>query len=240
MNFREVRRTKDKVRKGLGPVAALFALVLLGGCDWLFDLDTTPPTCYITSPADSAAVNGIVPMAASATDSGGVQRVDFYVDGGWVGSADAAPYSVSWDASGLAEQSWHALSCVAYDLAGNKGESDTIAVRIASAGQTSVFHGELSVPAQGRASVSFDAKVGDTLAGDVQVALGSPLSKFLWLDRDNYQKFTANQAYTALFQQENFSQLSLRQAVASEGKFYLVFVNGAGAVVKCWARFVLE
>jgi len=229
-----------RTRRVLAVVAGLVAFTVFAGCEWLLGLDTTPPTCQITSPNDSAMVNGVVPIAATAFDSVGVERVEFYADGLLAGTDSTEPYSGSWDASGLAEQSWHSLSCVAYDLAQNKGYSDTVAVEIAGIGQTSIYHGELNVAAHGREAVSFDARVGDTLAGDAQVVSGGALSKFLWLDRDNYQKYVANQAYTALFQRDNFSQMSMRQAVASAGKFYIVFLNSGNSTVKCWARFVLE
>jgi hypothetical protein len=209
-------------------------------CDWLLGLDTTPPDCQMTSPADSSSVGGVVPLAAIATDSTGVQRVEFYADGSLVGTDSTTPYSASWDASGLAEHTWHSLSCMATDFDGNRGYSDTISVQIAAVGQTSVFHGELDVPARGRKSVWFNAQAGDTLAGDALVVAGGTLSSFLWLDQDNYQKYIANQSYTALFQQDNFSQMSMRQAVAAADKFYLVFVNAGNVAVTCWARFVLE
>jgi len=222
------------------PLVALAALVLSARCDWLLNMDVTAPTCAITSPADSSAVNGVVAIAATATDSSGVDHVTFHADGTVVGTDTTSPYSATWDASGLAEGTWHSLYCTAHDLAGNKGYSDTIAVEIAGVGQTGVFHGELEVPARGRKSVWFNAQVGDTLAGDALVVSGGTLSSFLWLDQDNYQKYIANESYTALFQQDNFSQMSMRQTVAAADKFYLVFVNAGNAVVTCWARFVLE
>ncbi len=85
-----------------------------------------------------------------------------------------------------------------------------------------------------------NAHVGDTLAGDVQVVSGGTLSSFLWMDSDNYQKYTANEPYTALFKQENFSQMSMRQGVTSADRFYIVFANAGNSTVECWARFVLE
>jgi len=219
---------------------ALAAMAAFAGCDWLLGFDTTPPTCQVVSPPDSAAVSGSVPIAATASDSVGVEWVEFYADGALVGVDSATPYSSSWDASALAEGTWHALSCIAYDLAQNRGYSDTIAVVIAAAGQRSVYHGELSIAAGGREAVQFDAQDGDTLAGDAQVVAGGSLSSLLWLNNANYQKYLANQAYTALFRQDGFQQLSMRRPVASGGSYFLVFVNSGGSVVKCWARFVLE
>jgi hypothetical protein len=221
-------------------LAAFAGLVAFAGCDWLLGQDTTPPTCQITSPADSASVNGVVTMAATATDSVGVERVEFYADGTLVGTDSFTPYSASWDASALAEGSWHSLSCIAYDAAQNKGYSDTTAVVLAASGQTSAYHGELHVAAGSRDAVWFNAHVGDTLAGDVQVVSGGTLSTFMWLDHDNYQKYVANKSYTALFQRDTFSQMTMQQVVPSAGTFYIVFVNNASAAVTCWARFVLE
>jgi hypothetical protein len=218
-------------------------LAVIAGCDLLNILlgtDKTPPTCQITSPADSGLVNGLVSIAATATDSIGVERVEFYADGTLVGTDSSSPYAGSWDASGQAERSWHSLSCIAYDAAQNKGYSDTVAVEIVGVGQTSVYHGELDVAGHGQEAVQFDAQAGDTLAGDVQVASGGALSSFMWLDDDNYQKYIGGQAYTALFQRDAFAQMSLRQAVPAAGSYYLLFVNAGNAVVKCWARFVLE
>ena len=224
-------------------VAILASCVVLGGvvgCDWLLGLDTTPPTCAITSPADSAAVNGAVQIAATASDSVGVERVVFYADGAIVGTDSFLPYSASWDVSALAEGSWHSLSCVAHDLDQNKGHSDTVAVVIGALGPKSVYHGEFEVAARGRDTAWFNARAGDTLIGEVLVVSGGTLSSFLWLDSDNYQKYRANQSYTALFEQDDFSQMSMRQGVTSAGKLYLVFANAGNSVVKCWARFVLE
>ncbi len=224
-------------------LAGLAAVALFAGCDLLNMLigsDTTPPTCQISSPADSSLVNGLVSIAATATDSIGVERVEFYADGTLVGTDSSVPYAGSWDASGQAERTWHTLSCIAYDAAQNKGYSDTVAVEIVGVGQTSVYHGELDVAARSREAVQFDAEAGDTLAGDAQVASGSALSSFMWLDNANFQKFVAGQAYTALFQRDNFAQMSMRQAVPAAGGYYIVFVNAGNAIVKCWARFVLE
>jgi hypothetical protein len=221
-------------------VLSAAALMLVAGCDWLFSLDKVPPECRMTSPADSAAVNGVVNIQATATDSVGVDRVEFYVDGGPVATDSFSPYSASWDASGQAEGTWHTLSCIAYDLAQNKGYSDTVSVQIQGIGQTSVYHGELTVQPGHWTSVEFDALAGDTLTGDIQVVTGGALSSFMWLDEVNYDEFRANRAYTAVFERDNFTQMSMSQAVTAPGEFHLVFVNTGSGSVKCWARFVLE
>lgn len=243
MSFRKRLSPESGRRRALRlalSAAGLAALALVAGCDWLLSLDTTPPTCVITAPADSGLVNGTVLVEAAASDSFGVGRVQFFADDQMVAEDSSAPYSGTWNASGLPERSWHRLYCVAHDLAGNKGYSDTISVEIVGVGQQSVFHGELQLSANTYQSVDFDATAGDTLAGDVLVTEGGTLSTFLWLDQANYQKFVANQAFTALFQRDNSAQVSLRQPVAAAGKYYLVFLNRNSGAIVCWARFVLE
>jgi hypothetical protein len=234
------QRSELRTRQIVVILAASAALGVFAGCEWLLGLDTTPPSCQIASPVDSSSVNGNVIMAATAFDSIGVERVEFYADGSLVGTDSSSPYSGSWDASALAEGSWHGLSCVAYDAAQNKGYSDTVSVEIGAVGQKSVYHGELDVQPHAREQVHFVVQAGDTLAGDVQVVTGGTLSSFMWLDQDNYQKFAANQSYTEIYRADNITQASVAPMVISAGTYYLVFVNNANAAVKCWARFVLE
>jgi hypothetical protein len=199
-----------------------------------------PPTCRITSPVDSAQVSGTVPIQVSATDSVGVVSVEFFADAASVAARTDSPYTATWNAEGQTEGSWHQLYCVAEDLAGNKGYSDTVRVQIAAAGQRSVYHGELTVQ-QGRyQSVQFEAVSGDTLSGDVRVSAGGTLSTFAWLDSVQHVEFKAGRAYTALFSRSDFAQLSMSEAVVRTGTYFLVFANGSTGTRVCWARFVLE
>jgi len=235
------RRQPGPGTSGLVLVLAVVAAGLLGsGCDLLFNQDKTPPTCWITSPADSSIVSGVVALQAGAADNVAVDRVEFYADGSLVGTATTQPYTVSWNTTGLPEESWHSLCCIAFDLSGNKGYSDTVAVKLTLAGQRSVYHGQVSVSAGSYVAVEFFGSAGDTLAGDVLVLSGARLSTFAWLDRSNYALFAAGHPYQALFRQDNASELSLRQAVAASDTFHLVFANTSTGTRTCWVRFVLE
>ena len=49
--------------------------------------DTTPPTVALTAPADGATVSGTVQLTASASDTVGVQRVEFYQGSTLIGTA---------------------------------------------------------------------------------------------------------------------------------------------------------
>ena len=58
--------------------------------------DTTPPTVSIASPT-SGNVSVTTTISANASDNVGVTRVDFYINGAFVGSDSAAPYQYSWN-----------------------------------------------------------------------------------------------------------------------------------------------
>jgi hypothetical protein len=80
--------------------------------------DVVPPTVSITSPAANADVSGTITVTAAAQDAGGLDRVQFKVDGTDIGAADrTAPYSVPW-ASIDVTNGTHTLTAVAVDRAG--------------------------------------------------------------------------------------------------------------------------
>lgn len=93
--------------------------------------DTTKPTSSISAPLGSATVSGQVAVNASASDNVGVARVELKVNGTVVAVDSAAPYSFSWDSTGVANGMAN-LVAVAYDAAGNAGSSSTVAVNVAN------------------------------------------------------------------------------------------------------------
>ncbi len=236
----EVRLRQPLLSEVLAAAFAVTGLGLVTGCDLLRLRDNSPPTCRIISPADSAQVSGLVPIQAYAFDSVGVVKVEFLVNAAVIATKTDSPYTVTWNTEGLAERSWHELSCIAYDLAGNKGFSDTISVQIAVQGQRSIYHGSIEVQPGRYRSVPFEARSGDTLSGSVRVSSDGTLSTFAWLDSAQYAEFRAGRAYTALFSRTGFVEFSMRQAVVQTGQYYLVFANSSTGTKTCWVRFVLE
>ncbi len=210
-----------------------------GGCDWLLGLDKEPPTCRWRSPADSSYVSGTVLLQVDAVDSIGVAAVDFYADGSLAGTDSMQPFSAVWDAGSLPDRSWHRLWAVATDLAGNQGYSDTLAVQVLKGGQRSIYHGTIEVPTGSYQSTRFDAQAGDTLAGDLRVQSGN-LSRFIWLDAANFQRFQDSQSYTPIYEVAAVSEHSVRQAVPAAGQQYVVFLNTEGSNRIVWVRFTLE
>jgi RHS repeat-associated protein len=85
-----------------------------------YEEDITPPT--VTIPALGTLTGNQVTISATATDTGsGVDRVEFLVDGGVVGTATSAPYSITIDSAKYPDGA-HVVSARAYDRAGNMGE----------------------------------------------------------------------------------------------------------------------
>ena len=93
--------------------------------------DLTAPEVAVGAPSDGATVSGTTVVSVTASDNLAVTRVELLIDG-TVLSADAtAPYSFTWDTTKLAD-GWKTLSAIAYDAAGNAGQSDVIMVQVSN------------------------------------------------------------------------------------------------------------
>src|SRR5205807_1972347 len=99
----------------------------------------TSPTVAITAPASSAAVSGTTTVSANAAGNGGIEGVQFTLDGANLGAEiPTAPYNASWNSTSVANGT-HTLIAVARDAAGNTAASAPISVTVSnqSAGQCS-------------------------------------------------------------------------------------------------------
>jgi uncharacterized protein (TIGR03118 family) len=107
------------------------------------DVGATPPTLNaapvvaITAPVTSSggyggggtSLQGTVAVTATATDSVGIAKVQFFANGASIGTTTAAPYTVQWNTKTVANGSV-ALTATATDIDGNVGTSlaDTVTV----------------------------------------------------------------------------------------------------------------
>lgn len=90
--------------------------------------DTQAPSVSIASPT-GGRVSGVVPVDVNYSDNVGVTRADFYVNGQLAASDSLAPFAFAWDTAGKADGSY-TLSVQAYDAAGNRGTSPSVAVTV--------------------------------------------------------------------------------------------------------------
>ena len=94
--------------------------------------DTSGPTTSITEPGHNTLHEpGTVTIEASASDPGGVLKVEFYVDNVLKATDTSAPYSWFW-ADGT--RGWHELKVRAFDNCGNSRWSQTIDVELGPTG----------------------------------------------------------------------------------------------------------
>ncbi|PRY90888.1 Ig-like domain-containing protein, partial [Mongoliibacter ruber] len=92
--------------------------------------DNTLPEVSITSPANGSeyAIGEAVTITADATDAdGAITKVDFYVNGGLIGSDNTAPYTINWNA---AEAGNFELTAVATDDRNGKTTSASVTVTV--------------------------------------------------------------------------------------------------------------
>lgn len=138
-----------KWRKGSSAAAFLFIIALLAieGGIYLYikDLktrkvvgpievvtpaeDTTPPMVAILSPSGGSTVARMVTISATAFDTNGVARVDFFKNGTYFSSDNTVPFSVFWNAS-LEPKGLFVWSAKAYDGSGNVGTSAFVSLSV--------------------------------------------------------------------------------------------------------------
>ncbi|MGC4050554.1 MAG: DUF4082 domain-containing protein [Paludibaculum sp.] len=99
--------------------------------------DSLAPTASITAPASQATVSGSITVSASASDSVGVAKVEFYVDSVLKSTITTAPYSWTFDTTQVTNGS-HSLQVKAYDAAGNIGTSVAVAITVSNATPASI------------------------------------------------------------------------------------------------------
>ncbi len=93
------------------------------------DEDNAAPTVSIASPAQNSALSGAVAVSVNATDNVGVTLVETCLDGQLMGSANQPPYEWTWDTKQSADGE-HFIQALAYDEAGNVGESPVVFVTV--------------------------------------------------------------------------------------------------------------
>jgi thermitase len=129
--------------------------------------DTQAPSVAISTPT-GGSVSGIVPVSVTASDNIGVTHVDLLVNGMVLASDTTAPYSFSWDSSGLAGTT-ASLVARAYDAAGNVGASTPLGVTVTTPRATDTTPPAVSITVPSGGSVSGVVTVNVSASDDVGV-----------------------------------------------------------------------
>jgi hypothetical protein len=119
--------------------------------------DTTPPTVSIASPT-SGNVSGTVTISANASDNIGVNRVDFYVNGKYIGADATTPFQASWNTT-TSPNGTATLYAKAFDAQGNLSQSATVTVNVSNGSS------DTTPP-----TVSISSPTGGNVSGTVTVS----------------------------------------------------------------------
>jgi subtilisin family serine protease len=124
-----VNGTANKVTSaGTGsPNVLLYSMFIGGGTPG----DTTAPTTSVTAPTAGATLSGTASVSADASDNVGVSKVDFFAGATLIGTDTTAPYSISWNTTGVANGTY-SITSKAYDAAGNVGTSGAVSVTVSN------------------------------------------------------------------------------------------------------------
>jgi chitinase len=93
--------------------------------------DTTAPMVSITAPANNSTISGTTTITATASDTVGVTKVEFYRNGTLLSATNVSPYSYSWNTASVTNGTYD-LTAKAYDAANNVGQSSIVQVTVSN------------------------------------------------------------------------------------------------------------
>jgi len=104
----------------------------------------TTTTASIANPLNGSVVSGMVAVFASASDTSGITKVEFYVDGALKATNLVYPWNFSWDASSASAGS-HTLSVKAYGATGGTATAQ-VTETVPGAGDTTPPSASITSP----------------------------------------------------------------------------------------------
>lgn len=110
-----------------------------------FYTTNTPPTVNLTSPADGVTFTApaTVSVAATASDSDGIGKVEFYAGNQKLCEDTTAPYSYTWSPVPAGS---YALTAIAYDIFGVRTNSSTANITVSGNAKLSIASPLITVP----------------------------------------------------------------------------------------------
>ena len=125
------------------------------------------PEISITNPTAWDTLNGSISIGAQASDSLGIDRVEFYIDDELRSTDFTSPYSYEWNTAFEAEGS-HRIRARAYNNIRNRSSDSEIEVKVRNQCNLSIFYssGGVTTPDTGTYSYSFGTEVPITAFPD--------------------------------------------------------------------------
>lgn len=129
----------------------------------LIHVVNSKPSVSLTAPTSGATytTGDAVNMTATASDANGtITKINFYVDGSFVGTDNSSPYTTSWTST----QGGHSLTAVAVDNLGDSTTSASISITVSTTNQVPTV--SITLPTKdtscvGSASIHFTAIASD-------------------------------------------------------------------------------
>lgn len=117
--------------------------------------DSTPPKIALQGIADAGELHGTVTLKVDVTDNRYVIKVEYYIDGEFMGVSYAAPFELTLDTAKLGNGD-HIVTAKAYDAAGNVANSKDMTIIVANkpADDSSPSATDESAAAQGRTTMA--------------------------------------------------------------------------------------
>jgi len=119
-------------------ILLMFPILILvyWGCEEEQEVETdiTPPNISVEFESYTYIIDGvetlsyvteIVPITVFVDDDGGINKVEFYIDGVLVITDTESPYKYQWNTLQYEDGSEHILRVVVYDNAGNEASYET-------------------------------------------------------------------------------------------------------------------
>ncbi len=92
-------------------------------------VDNTAPTGNVASPLSGSTVSGSITLGVSASDDNPIAGVEYFVNGGSIGTAGSAPFQMSWN-SASGGDGGATISAVISDVAGNSTTTGTVNITV--------------------------------------------------------------------------------------------------------------
>ena len=126
-----------------------------------------PPAVSITSPADGAIVSGVETVTADASDDSGVNQVEFFIDGGSIGTdTDGSDgWSAAWDTTAYADGG-HTVTVTATDTVGQTSDNSvSVTVDNSGGGEVTLSGESINNGSSWTARVTVTGASGDGTTG---------------------------------------------------------------------------
>jgi len=92
-------------------------------------VDNTAPTGAIGSPLAGATISGSVSIGVTASDDNPIASVEYFVNGGSIGTASAPPFQRGWNSASGPDGS-ASISALITDMAGNSTTTGTVGITV--------------------------------------------------------------------------------------------------------------